>query len=531
MMNFFWRKPTARLPSQEDNVWLPKAALANGIRIIGASGCGKTQLGAAILYNSFLQRRPFLVFDPTQSLIKSFLARVAQHCTENYLSAAQQDALYHRIIYCDLSGRYGYVVPFSLFRSYGQEPLSAVADRVINWVSGNFAASHSAPVEGFSSIVKTLYPASIIAAALQPDVQVTELPTLLRDSKNGDSKNGNSIWKTRLSQVADLYPTEAVEAVVYFEHEFNKLDKALRERRLNLLEVVLQPFRYSLPVRATFGASSPGLDFEQIIEQGQMVLIDASGLAGEYKQQVLNWILLYTLPPFLRARGSGHHKPIGVMIDEIATFYMDSPDAMAVFANRFGDMVHVLRRQYGIHPLCVIHQSLAQLHEQIAAHLAALGNQIVGKPADYDSAVLLAEQLFAYESYVKRWDPVFMNSVEGPTVIDWRPQEFTRQEVQHQQALTLQQLKKLHFLTKLTRTEGGGQGPLRDLDITSLLGPWPNEAAIEQQCRQLAAASGVPIAQALVEINTRAAMAAKSTEAATPKPPENATDSAGYKRS
>lgn len=526
MMNFSWRKPTARQPNpQEDNVWLSNAALANGIRIIGASGCGKTQLGASILYSSFMQRRPFLVFDPTKSLIKSFLARVEQHCDEKRLSAAQQDALYDRIIYCDLSGRYGYVVPVSLFCRYGQESLSAVADRVISWVSGNFAASHSAPVEGFSSIVKTLYPASIIAAALQPDIQVTELPDLLRNSKKTSSP-----WKQRLEEVGRKYSAEAAEAVAYIEQEFNKLEAAVRERRLNLLEVVLQPFRYSLPVRATFGASRPGLDFDQIIEQGQMVLIDASGLVGEYKQQVLNWILLYTLPPFLRARGSGRPKPIGVMIDEIATFYMDSPESMTVFASRFGDMVHVLRRQYGIHPLCVIHQSLAQLHEQIGAHLAALGNQIVGKPADYDSAVLLAEQLFAYEAHVKRWDPVYMNSIEGPTVIDWRPQEFTRQEVLPQQALMLQQLKKLHFLTKLTRTEGGGQGPLCDLDITSMLGPWPNEAAIEQRCRQLAAASGVPIAQVLAEINARTQISATPANPATPKPSANATDSAGYVR-
>lgn len=502
----------------ERTIRLSNAALANGLRIIGAAGSGKTQLGVWLLFSFFLQRRPFLVFDPTRSLIKGFLSRLQQHIKDHQHSEEEQARLYGRIVYCDLSGQSGYVVPFSLFQRYGTEPLSAVADRVMSWVSGNFASSHSAPVEGYSSIVKNFYPACIIAAGLQPAIQVTDIPDLLRHPSSGR-------WQQRFAQVLATYPDEAREAVAYFQNESSLLDRATKERRLNLSDVALQPFRYMAGMRAAFGATTPGLDYEQIIEQGKIVLIDASGLAGEYQQQVLNWILLYSLPPFLKARGSGQYKPIGLMIDEISTFYQDAPESMEVFANRFGEMVHVLRRQYGIHPLCVIHQTIAQLHEKIAGHLAALSNQIVGKPTDFESAVLLAEQVFPSQPFVKRWDPVYANVPgEGLQMIDVRPQEFTRQEVLHRQAQVLLRLKKLHFLTRLTQTEGGGQGPLRVLDITSTLGPWPKEAAISSLCKQLATASGVSVQQVLTEIGARSPGASTKSE----KKSAARTDKDGY---
>lgn len=505
-------------------LWLPSEALANGIRILGAAGSGKSQLGASLLLSFFLQHRPFLVFDPTRSLINGFLTLLNDYIVRNRLSDAQQAELYDRVTYCDLGGQSGYVMPFSLFQRHGNESLSSVADRVMSWVSGNFAASHSASVEGFNSINQTLYPASVIAAALQPDVQVTEVLDLIHHPKS-------NLWKQRYEQVLTTYPDQAAEAVAYFRGEFSQLKGNDLTRRMTMLKVVLQPFRYHLPMRATFGATAPGLDFGQVIEHGKMVLFDASELAGEYKQQVLNWILLYSFPPYLKARGSGRHQPIGLMIDEISIFYQDSPEAMKVFAHRFGELVHVLRRQYGIHPLTVLHQSVAQLHEDIAAHLAALGNQIIGKPADYESALLLAEQLFPYQTFVKRYEPMYANIPDaGPQIIDVRPQEYTRQEVLHQQALNLLRLKKLHFLTRLTTTEGGGQGPLRTMDITSLLGPWPDLSKLNELCRQLAAKSGVAIDVVLADIATRNVPKSKGEPTPTEDQNTDVYDESGYKR-
>jgi hypothetical protein len=510
--------------SSSGAIWLPSEALANGIRILGAAGSGKSQLGAWLLLFFFLQRRPFLVFDPTRSLINSFLTLLADYIVRNRLSDRQQAELYDRITYCDLGGQSGYVTPFSLFQRYGNESLSSVADRVMSWVSGNFAASHSASIEGFNSINQTLYPASIIAAALQPDIQVTEVLDLIHHPKS-------NLWKQRFEQVLTAYPAQAAEAVAYFQGEFSKLQSNNRARRLNMLEVVLQPFRFHLPMRAAFGARSPGLDYNQVIEQGKMVLFDASGLDGEYKQQVLNWILLYSFPPYLKSLGSGHKKITGVMIDEISIFYQDSPESMKVFANRFGELVHVLRRQYGIHPLTVMHQSVAQLDEDVAAHLAALGNQIIGKPADYESALMLAEQLFPHQTYVKRYEPIYGNIPNaGPQIIDVRAIEYSRQEVLHQQALNMLRLKKLHFLTRLTTTEGGGQGPLQTINITSLLGPWPDLPKLDAMCRQLAARSGVAIQDVLTDIAARNASQNQQKQAPAEDQEDEQYDDSGYKR-
>jgi hypothetical protein len=506
-MNLPVKSPSSLIPQTirvSQVGWIPDAALANGIRILGTAGTGKTVLAINLLVMSFLRRWPYLVLDPTGSLITGFLARIQQYCAANRLSNVQQAQLYHRIVYVDLSGSSGYIMPFPLFRRLPGEPLSAIGDRVMSWILGMMPESKDAPVEGFTSIAKILRPAAIVLAALQ--LEITELTSLLTscDKEKNEPVKIKEPWKARFAYLMATQPQEVGEAVSFFQNEFAKWDKTIRERRLNLIEVILQMFRYNQTFRATFGAGTPGLDYDQVISEGKIVLLDASRLSGEYKQLLLNWILLYSFTPYIWWRGSGNHPPIGCMIDEISTLYMDSPKAMELFSQSFGEIVHILRRQYKIHPLCVIHQNVAQLHPKMADHLAALGNQIIGKPADYKSSLLLAEQLFDYQPLIKRYEPIYMNiQGQGLRIIDYRLIEFRRDEILQLQAHTLMRLDNHKWLCRLTRKEGGGQGPLQQLDSAPLLGPYPDHAQVAVLRQQLARASGVSTAEVLKEIEAR----------------------------
>lgn len=514
--------PTNQQILLDDIGWIPLSALINGTRILAGSGSGKTLLSGWIDWRRFDLGIPNLVFDPTGSLISDILQRILTDCQQRGLSAAQQEQRLQHIIYIDLSGRTGYVMPFSLFHRHDDEPLSAASDRILSWILSSMPESKQAPIQGYSAIDKVMRPVAKLMAAMQPEVQITEVPDLLANWKQ-------PIWKERLQQATRRYPQETAEAMIFLTKEFKAWKAQERERRLNLLEVWLSPFRYSPAFRATFGASQPGLDFDQIISQGQTVLIDASGLYGEDRQLMLTWILLYSFVSYIRHRGSGRHTPVGLTIDEISTFYTSSPASMELFAQNFGELVHVLRRQYRI-MLTVIHQSVSQLHPQMAAHLAALGNQIIGRPADFESALLIAEQLFDYRPVIKRWEPIYgYLPDEGPQVIDYRPIEYTQEEVRQIQAQQLMKLDTFRFLAKLTRSEGSGQTRLKQLDTRAIIGQFPNEQEINQLRRDLAAQSGVPVDQVLADIDARHStrMQAAKESAIVPNTPHY--DDQGYK--
>jgi hypothetical protein len=492
----FWRRKRRPAPTKDMRkhlIHLPEAALANGIRISGSSGSGKTLLASRLAYNRFRKGQANCLIVPKGNMGTVFLDLVRR----DYEAGRLSEADLARIIICELSGRSGYIAPFSLLRRFPDERLAVVADRVMAWIQGIMPESKGAAVEGYNSIAKVMRPAITLLAALAPALQITEMPDLLLNHKQ-------PVWRDRLAQAQANFPDEMGEVATFFQYEFDRWPGQVRERRLNLLEVVLQPFRYDPVLRATFGAAQAGLDYETITREGITVIIDGSGLEGEYLQQILQWIFFQAIIAFLHWRGSGRHAPLGIILDELSTFHADSPEAMDLFAQRFGQVAHVLKRHYQVKPFIVIHQNEAQLHPKMAAHLAAFGNQIIGKPPDYESALALAEQLFDYRPLVKRRDPIYMNLPDrGPVVVDHRPVEYRRDELLHMQAQLLMRLDTFKFLCRLTKREGGGQGPLRQLDIAPLVGPFPDEAKVATLRQQLIAASGIPIRQVLAEIEDR----------------------------
>jgi hypothetical protein len=482
-----------RQVSLQEVVWIADEALANGFRLLGASGSGKTILAAYFAFALFMNKqRGGHIFDPTGSFFASFITYVQQYCELNRLAEAEQAQLYDRIIVHELDAESGYVIPAPMFRRFGKERPAAVAERFLAWIAASMPESRGASVEGYNAIAKVAQPAALLMAIL--NLQVTDIPDLLLHFKQ-------PYWQARFDQALILAPAEAVEAVRFFREEFKAWDSQTRRRQLNLFEVFLQPFRYHPAWRATYGSARPGFDYGHSLHK--VVFHIGSGAEGEHTQRMLDWELR-SLIAFIRRRGSGRHTPVGIFIDEISTMFVESDKGMEIFAHLLAELVHVLRRQYRVHPLCVIHQNQAQLHPQIAQHLAALG-QIVGKVADYETAIQLVPQLFDQRPLVKYWDPVLMHLPNrGIEIVHHRPVEYTQREIEHMQAQLLLSLDTFKFLCRLSPfAEGGRRTELQQLDFSPLLGRFPDDAFVKAMRRQLAAASGLPIAQVLAEIEAR----------------------------
>lgn len=475
-------------------VWLPDVARAQGVRINGSSGSGKTVLASLIAYNDFQRGRPNIVLDPYGSLASGIIGHIWRGIRTRRLPADAWD----RVVYADMSGRSGFVVPFPLLQRYGDEPLQMVADRLISAITRWDPELKTASIQGLNSIIKILTPASMILAALGEQWQVTEIPQLLHTVKERRDE-----WQHRFDQALVRDPS-VLPAIQFFTEEYASWNKQTRERSIESLQVKLSPFLYNSVMAASFAAAQPGLNIEDVIANGKTVLLDFSGLRHEHKRFALLWCLWFAILEHFKHRGGGyHHASCGLMLDEISAYQSESPLARQLMADDLNELINILRRQYRLW-LTVIHQESYQFDERVQQNLMSLGTQILGVSHDYESALAIARQFFTFRPQVRGWNRVWGTTSEGEhVVIDRQPHYYTLDEQHHMLAQLIQRQKLWKFLARIPEAEGGARGGLRQLDISKIVPEFVDEAIIDEMRQHLAAASGVPMQQVLNEIAMR----------------------------
>ena len=267
-------------------LWLSRSALANGIRISGGAGSGKSVLAARIVFNHFLRGIPTVILDPHGGTIDYFLADVWKWGKSGQISKAEQQRLWQRIVYVDMSGKSGRVHTFPLYYRLGNESLHEISQRYLSTIARLDPTLKTASIEGFNALDSVLTPAGMIMAAL--DLQVTEIADLLHSPNAG-------LWKARFAKAMARYP-EAQSAVNFFKQEYFQWKRDERRRKIGSAMVKLNPFRYSPVMRAIYGAGQPSIDWQDVIDNDKIVCLDFRGvLNAEARRFGLLWCLFYLL--------------------------------------------------------------------------------------------------------------------------------------------------------------------------------------------------------------------------------------------
>jgi hypothetical protein len=474
---------------------LPLSALANGIRISGGSGSGKSVLAAWIVFNYFLRRIPTVILDPHGGTIDYFLANVWKWGKQGRISKAEQQRLWQRIVYVDMSGKYGRVNTFPLYYRLGNESLHEIAQRYLGTIVRLDPSLKTASIEGFNALDSILTPAGMIMAAL--DLQVTEITDLLHSPNAGQ-------WKERFNQAVSYYP-EARSAVEFFKKEYFQWKHDVRQRKIGSAMVKLNSFRYSPTMRAIYGASQPSIDWEDVIANDKIVCLDFRGvLNAEERRFGLLWCLFYAFVEYVKHRGRGRqHKSVALVIDELSEFgQLEAEAGSTIFSQDLNYLINIIKRQYRI-LLTIVHQEAYQLDPMTRKTLLSMGTQILGVSHDQESALEMARQFFPYRPTTKRTEPVF-SGVEGePTVIHERPIEYSLEESRALAAQAFTQLNRFKFLAKLSQSEGETTGRLVPMTIEPLIGSWVSDATITRMRHLLARRTGRPTDDVLAEIETR----------------------------
>jgi hypothetical protein len=472
---------------QQRLLWLPDHSRNMGIHLLAGRGSGKSRLmGRVIGWQDFIRGVPLIILDPAGPTIDNLLDKLTR------LPATTQTQLWPRIVYVDMSGQGERIVPFPLLYRLGNESSFAVSQRYLDTVRSVDPYLVTASVQGWNALWRIGTYAGMILSAL--GFQLTEAEDLLRNPE---------AWEPRFSHALALHP-DLMPAVAFFTTEYLSMSKRDRDAFVSSYLTKITLFSLDPTLRAMFGADTPGINWSKVVRKRQAVLFDFRHVHDvEQRRFKMLWVFYY-LMSFIKYRGAGRHRPISLIVDELAALTHLQAGGESVFATVLDELINVYARNCMIW-LCLAHQELFQLEERIQKSLMSLGTQIIGVTSDMNAALALAKQLVPIDPYkIKRYEPVYSNYMGQSTVIDERPVEFTLPEQQYLASYQFTRKRLFEFLVRPAAAEGDIATTLSAMSIKNLdKGQWVNEALVRQARAMLRQRTGVPIGDILSHIDTR----------------------------
>ena len=257
-------------------------------------------------------------------------------------------------------------------------------------------------------------------------------------------------------------------------------------------------------MKAMFGAAEPGVNWDQVMRQRKIVLLDFRHEHDVERRRFKMLWAFYSLLDFIKHRGVGRHMPISLIIDELSSLFSVEVMTGEVFATELGELINVIARNYMVW-LTIAHQELFQFPEQVQKTLMAMGTQILGNTTDRDTATLLAHQFFHYDPHlVRKYEPVYMSDRGGAYIVDHRSIEFTADEQDLLRSYIFSDQGRFQFLVAPAVIEGGARGRLRSISLTRIdPDMYPDEELVARTRELLSKRLGQPVERLLAEIEGR----------------------------
>lgn len=467
-------------------VWISDEARSMGIHVMAGKGTGKSRLmGRLIGWLDFMRGVPQVIFDPHGPTIDNFLDKLVRMPPEI------QRRLWPRVLYVDMSGKDGQVIPFPLFYRFGKESTYEISQRYLDVVRKIDPYLQTASIEGWNALWRIGTHAGMVLAAM--GCQISEAEQLVSSPQ---------LWEARMLQALqthpDIYP--AVEYLLGLSREKDVIRNRKSESFFNKISL----FALDASMKAMFGASQAGINWNQVVKQRITVLLDFRHEHDlERRRFKMVWAFNYLLE-FVKQRGAGRHQPIGLIIDELTSLFSVQSLASDLFGSELDELINVLARNYRLW-LTIAHQERFQLTERIFKSLMTMGTQILGVTTDPMAAKYLSDLFFEYQPYwVKKVEAVYASVLGFPFQIDERTIEFTIEEQNLLQSYTFRKQRAFNFLVRPAPAEGNIQSRLRRMTIANLdTGIYPHPYYVPLARQQLMQRDGVSIKQILKEIEAR----------------------------
>jgi hypothetical protein len=427
---------------------LSPSARLMGNYVLGASRTGKSRLlGRGIVWSDYYWEIPNIVIDATGiGTIDNFLDKLITRL--QYVPKSQDKRFLRRIKYVNMASP-DYIVPFPLLYATGKErSLLHIAERYLNVIRLSYPALLEAQVQGFPPLHYIGVHTHIVLSAL--GLPVTRAENLLRHPEEWQ-RNGTFAEAIRRNP-------QAAPPVVFFQEEYIPARPAERRRLLNPYFEKIFTYNLDVNLRCQFGALKPGIDWEEVEEEGQTILLDFRDETDpDMRRFKLLWVFS-SLFEFIKCRGR-RERPLALTFDEFSAMAAKVTTGTNPLAQMLDEMIQQYLRGQNIW-LTVAHQSVNQIDEQVRNSLFSLGTYLFGRTGTMSEARLVADLLYKRDPYfVKYWhrvwasEPViypFTGRIIGTNhfVIDHRPEFMSLEDQQEIAARRIYELSLWQFLCR-----------------------------------------------------------------------------------
>jgi hypothetical protein len=402
------------------------------------------------------------------------------------------------------AGKDGELTPWPLYYTLGNErSLREVAERYLQVILKSNPSLLNAQVQGWPPLHKIGVYTGMALASL--NLQITSAERLLRHPEQ---------FLAPLTHAQERYP-ELAPVITFFKDEYMPMREADRARLTNPFMDKIFPFTLDPHLKAMFGSSPPGVDWQEVERERLTVLIDfRHEQDAEMRRFKLLWVVS-TLLEHIKFRGR-NPRPLAVLIDEISALTQKVFSGENPLAAELDEVINQYMRGHNVWLTC-IHQELNQIDEHFRNTLLSLGTYIIGGTSSMYAARLLADALFLRDpSRVKHWRKIWMGggSYRGqplpPYVVDHEPEFMPLEEQKELFAQRVKRLGLFQFLVRPALSEGmigTTVYPLSihhvDWDLKTGQGAFPEQHVLARIRAILAARSGKPITSLLSEQEAR----------------------------
>jgi hypothetical protein len=222
-----------------------------------------------------------------------------------------------------------YIVPFPLIYQTGSErSLLEIAERYVNVIRMSHPALLKAEVQGFPPLHYIAVHTHILLAALGLPITLAE--NLLRHPEEW-------LRSGKFSEAIKRNPASA-PSVAFFQDEFILSRPADRRRLLNPYFEKIFTFSLDVNLRCQFGGLKPGIDWEEVEEESQTILLDYRGeVDPDMRRFKLLWVFS-SLYEHIKRRGRREH-PLAICIDEFSAMAHKVTDGVNPLATLLDEFI------------------------------------------------------------------------------------------------------------------------------------------------------------------------------------------------
>jgi hypothetical protein len=472
---------------------LPAAARGMGTFIAAPPGSGKSRLiGRRLAWRDFINKIPLVVKDPTGGATDNFLDKIRREP-----SRKKQEEYWKRVRYVPMNGYQGHVVPWPIYyEAWEGESFSSQAQRFVEVITRVDPNLQTAPMQGLNALSGAAHPGGIVLRAL--GLGISQLWDLLRNP---------TAWEAQLERVEREHP-ETVEAIDDLRMLATMIPRD-RFSQLMSLRNKLRPLRLNPTYKAIFGGTTPGIDWQEVVDKKLAVLIDFRGVQDEMKRFCLLWVYNSFLT-YIKHRGHGNmDNPISFIIDELS-FMVDSAGGNAdILTADLNELKNQIARSHGVW-VTLATQGLFQLPPRMQQTMLSMGTVILGQMSDDRMAEELARRFYQYDPFrLKKSRRIYGTESRGsgiyrasrPVVVGEQTTEYTRGEQTVLNSRIFLALEQYHFLVGQSKREGELPTALHEVSIEDLdRGQFQENVTTDPIRALLARRDGLPINKLLKEI-------------------------------